>query len=102
MTFAKTRKLIDEATATETSAAFQPQRRQDEVGKTQVEITGGSATIKIQGRSSTDAPWATLLSVTEADMGDNDTFFAVIELTTHMRADLTTISGATVNVWLTE
>ena len=100
--FAKTTRLIEDATSTGTSDLRAPQRRQDETGKVQVEITGGSATVKIQGRSSDLAPWATLLSVTEADMGDNDTFFAVVELTPGMQVDVASISGATVNVWVSE
>lgn len=102
MTFAKTKKMIDAATAVETSDAIYPQRRQDETGKIQVEITGGSATVKVQGRSDSNAPWATILTLTESDMGDNDTVYSVIELTPHMRVDLATISGATVNVWISE
>ena len=102
MTFAKTTRLVSDADTLVTSDPIYPMRRQDETGKVQVVITGGSGTLKIQGRSEDAAPWATILTVTESDMGDNDTLYAVLELCPQMRADLVTISGATVNVWLTE
>ena len=102
MTFAPTHTMLDAVTAAVVSSTIFPQRRQDEVGKVQFEITGGTATIKVQGRAHPSAPWATLMTVTEADMGDNDTLYAVIELTVEMQVDLVNEVGATVSVWITE
>lgn len=102
MTFALTKKLLDSVTATGAGSAVYPQRRQDELGKIQAKIVSGTATVKIQGRVNDTAPWATLLTLTESDMSDNDTVYALIELVPEMRANIINISGATVDVWLTE
>ena len=102
MTFALTSQILTGATTTGTGTTVYPQRRQDELGKIQAKIVSGTATVKIQGRAEPGAPWATLLTITEVDMSDNDTVYALIELVPEMRANVINISGATVDVWLTE
>jgi hypothetical protein len=102
MTFAPTTHLLAAKTTAVSSDTLYPVRRQDEVGKIQLKIVGTSATIKIKGRSEPAAPWATLLTLTEADVADNDTVYALIELVPEMQAEIVNITAATVDLWLTE
>jgi hypothetical protein len=102
MTYAPTTHMLAAQTTAVSSASLYPIRRQDEVGKIQLKIVGTSATVKIKGRSHTDAPWATLLTLTEADVADNDSVFALIELVPEMQVEIVNITTATVDLWLTE
>jgi len=60
----------------------------------QVEITGGTGSAKLQGRSATDAPWVDLGSAFAASG------VQFLQLTSEVRVAVTAVSGATINVWV--
>lgn len=89
-----TRKILNAVTATGAGAEFTPNRNLKE-GFVQVQITGTSATILIEGRIDSTAPWATLATI-------NANGITAVNLLPFMRANVSAINAATVNAWLSE
>ena len=85
-------RLLVAVTVNTTGESFTMHNASDiDYGLAQVEYNGGTGTIKIQGRTSTDMGWIDIFSFT-ADGGRRVTLFPF------MRADLSSESGATVYV----
>lgn len=66
----------------------------------QAEITGGTATVVVQGRADDNAPWASLGVLSEADMGSNSTALLDVTSMPQMRMVVANVSGSTTSGWL--
>jgi hypothetical protein len=101
-----TKKLIDTTATTVTAGTtvFQPSRVRDEKGLWQTTIpAGGSATLKLLGRASPDAPWHEMVSHVTGDMSTNTTTAELVDLFPEMTVSLATNSSAvSVKGWLVD
>lgn len=84
-------KLLDEAEDTGAGDVF-PVDSYREPHRYQVQITG-TASVNIEGRAASDAPWVVLATVTETGSD-------AVNALPHMRANVTAATGATISVWL--
>ncbi len=82
--------LLDNVTSDGDGQIVNPQTGgMNEFGIVQVSITGGTGTVKIQGRLSINMPWTDLITFTADDS-------ARIALMPHMKANVSGIAGATI------
>lgn len=84
-------RLVNAASATGATSAVTYPRVLDRTGIFQAEISS-SATVKLQGRVDSNAPWVDIVSLTSSDA-------KVVALFPSMRVSYTVVSG-TVSAWL--
>lgn len=85
--------LLDNVTVDGDGLVVNPQTGMHEFGIVQVSVTGGTGTVKIQGRLSINMPWVDIITFTVSDS-------ARIALMPHMKANVSGISGATIRAEL--
>ena len=97
--------LIDSSAASATSDVIQPPRSRDEKGlwQSNIAVTGGGATLGLQGRTAPAAPWHVIVSETFSDMGTNATNVESVDIFPEMRAVLTgNNTSVAVKGWLAD
>lgn len=88
--------LLDDVTTNVNGTAVYPQNvKRNEHGIVQIKISGGTVTVKVQGRTSSDMDWYDILSTTSSTAER-------VSLFPQMRAITSSISGATVRAELVE
>jgi len=89
--------MINKLASNVTTAGAQPsvisQMKFTNTALWQVSISGGTATVSLEGRAAPDAPWIQLGLSSANSVG-------AFNCLPEVRANITAISGATVNVWL--
>jgi len=84
---------------------FRPQRIKDEMGVFYTEwLNTPSGAMKLQGRSSPNAPWCDLVSITQANLNGAGQYATLVTLMPEMRLVLPTVGNSTVTftAWILE
>ncbi len=87
-------RVLTGATGTGAGATFRFQLGPSVGASAQVSIVGTSATVAIEGRMSPDAPFAVLATTSAGGV------ISVPQAMTEMRANVTAIVAATIEVWV--
>ena len=97
-----TNHLLDQVAVPTTSATIYPQRVLEDYGTVQVESGATTFVMQVLGRSSPEAPWAILATITQADLDGSGGAVFLVALLPEMALDLTALSNASFDAWLNE